>query len=163
MDRPNPQQLLDDREFIQNILQNNLQVVDVGTPDRKNAVLEILGRQLLMRGRRGGPTREDLQNLDAYCPGEQQVPANATKTEVVQDLLRRLRAGAPEDQNAGENADDGAPVPPAGAPPAGWAVPAPPAPPLRAAVCVLLSISRDFNQKMLDRLHRIEHKCCTPH
>ena len=62
MDRPTPQQLTQDRDFILNLANNSLQVVEVENPGRRTRVLAILARQrtLIALDGRGGPTRREL-------------------------------------------------------------------------------------------------------
>lgn len=50
MDRPTPQQLSDDREFVLDIIRNDVMIVDEAVPERKQTIVEILGRQQLMGG-----------------------------------------------------------------------------------------------------------------
>ena len=124
MDRPTPRQLADDRNFVVNIIQNDIMIVDAAVPERKESVIEILRRQQAMGGRRGGPTRADLVNLSNFCPGERQAEANANKTDIIADILRRL--GAVELDSDGDNQEadrEDALAPPEGPPPAGWGLP----------------------------------------
>ena len=133
MDRPTPQQLTDDREFVLNLIRNDLVIVDAAIPERKQSVIAILRRQQSMGGRRGGTTRADLINLNGFCPGEQLFGPNASKAEIIVDMLRRLGAAGEneaedreDDRENAENQVDGheeALAPPAGPPPAGWNVP----------------------------------------
>ena len=87
----NPQQLLDDALYVQNIIANRLLVVDPAVPDRRAAVTAILERLEAREGRRGGPRRQDLWVLSDLCPGEAGVPQAANKSQLVQDLLARIR------------------------------------------------------------------------
>ena len=88
----NPQQMLDDRNYVRNIVQNNLQVVDQAAPERRAEMELILERQEEMDRleRRGGPTRHDLLDLSQFCPGEQGVVNTANKGVIVVNLLRRV-------------------------------------------------------------------------
>ena len=85
-------QVRDDRAFIQNLRANNERVVDQAEPERTDAVMDILERQVrwIESGRRrGGPTRDDLWAISDLCPGEAQVTENANKLPIVRDLIRR--------------------------------------------------------------------------
>ena len=140
----NPQRLLDDRNFVRNIVQNTLQVVDQAVPERKATVIQILKRQeeLSRLQRRGGPTRHQLFDLQQFCPGEQQVPDAAAKGLIVGDILRRLRAVQPFPQP--RNTEGAGIARPDGPAPAGWE-PALPERPVPAARTALLRKRREEN------------------
>ena len=91
MDRPTPQQLVQDRDFIVNLSKNSLPVIDVQHPLRRARVLEIMERQRVLAALegRGGSTRRDLIDFaQNCCPGQIQVAANGQKAEWVADIVR---------------------------------------------------------------------------
>ena len=123
MDRPTPRQLSDDKNFVLNIIQNEVLVVDAAVPERQEDIVQILKRQQLMGGRRGGPTRAELLSLRHFCPGEQQVDATASKAEIIAEMLRSLGVAEQDDEEARSDGGEDALAPPAGPPPAGWNLP----------------------------------------
>ena len=112
-----PQQLLDDRQYVLNLIQNDQQVIDPLAPERRASVVEILERLIPRGPRRGGPTKQELWSLQDLCPGEAQVNVTATKQAICEDLLRRLRDARPRD---GQPFDRPRGDAPAGDAPAGW-------------------------------------------
>ena len=120
------QQKADDREFLNNIVANNLQVTE--SDERKAQVVSILQR--VVQDIRGGPTKVLLHQLQAFTPGDEDFPMVLGKKEMAAFLLRAVQGedGRQDQQQAeagenGEQQNAGA-VPgnvlPAGAPPPGW-------------------------------------------
>ena len=62
-----------DKHFVQNLISNNTQVIEEGHDDRKIEVIEIMNRLLDRGGRRGGPTKDMLIQLQLqlcqFCSG----------------------------------------------------------------------------------------------
>ena len=112
-----PQQLLDDRQYVRNLIQNDQQVIDPGAPERRASVIEILERLITRGPRRGGPTKRELWSLQDLCPGEAQLNETAAKQAICEDLLSRLRDAQPRD---GQPVDGPGGEAPAGDAPAGW-------------------------------------------
>ena len=92
----NPQQLLDDKQYVLNLIRNNQQVIDPLAPERRASTVKILERLIPRGRRRGGPTKQDLLNLQDLCPGEAQLNVTATKPAICEDLLRRIRNEQPQ-------------------------------------------------------------------
>ena len=107
-------QLLDDRQYLLNLVANNYQVVDPAVPERRAEVVELLERSTVIGRRLGGPTRDDLWDLAELCPGEPEVRASANKADLIADLLRRVRPAQPNERVEQEPPDG----PPAAPPPA---------------------------------------------
>ena len=109
MDRPTPQQLLDDRNFIRDIVDNRYQVIHADFPERVARVVEILtrGREV----RRGGPTRHDLFDLQQFFPGEGTVLATSRRVGIIDDILRRIREAQPGGRDGENENPDEAPPP----------------------------------------------------
>ena len=80
----------DDRQFVQNLITNNTQVVEEGHDDRKAEVVAILDRVLARGGRRGGPTKEMLIQLCLLCPGQPVVLPTLSKAEIVETIQKVL-------------------------------------------------------------------------
>jgi hypothetical protein len=81
----------DDKNFIQNLITNGLQVVQVGHPGRKAEVVAILNRVLANGRQRGGPTKVMLISLGALCPQQPALRPAQSKPEVSNILLGVLQ------------------------------------------------------------------------
>ena len=115
------QQLNDDRTFVQGLIDGNLQVLDQNAPERKQQMLDVLGRVEDTGRRRGGPTRELFLQLRDLIPGDFNIPPASTKGEIVAELTRLLNESQEDQQPEDDGQDvDNAGGPPAGGPPPGW-------------------------------------------
>ena len=115
-------QALQDFHFVQNLIVNNDNIVDVGVPERKVSVLEILERAVQRGSRRGGPTKGQLLQLRDLAPGEFTVGQQRPKGEMLRELIRNIN-GETEDAPREGPVVEGPPVGPV---PEGWGNFAPP-------------------------------------
>ena len=83
-------QLTDDRQTIQNLLDNNLPVICPQNPDRGVTVVEILERIREGGNRRGGPTKDMLLLMKTIVPGEFTTTPTSSKLELVEELLGNI-------------------------------------------------------------------------
>ena len=73
--------LAEDKLFIDDLLDNNLQVVDEEVPQRKDRVLQVLQRVVIVGPRRGGPTKRDMIRLKDLLPGDFNVRQTQSKAQ----------------------------------------------------------------------------------
>ena len=81
-------QHVEDKRFLENIIQQQSQVVDPTAPNRRVQVIDILHRTKDMGRRQGGPTRETILSLKDLVPGDH--PSNGRKGEIIDSMLRSL-------------------------------------------------------------------------
>ena len=154
------QQKADDRNFLANIIVNELQVTE--TDERKAQVVLILQRVVI--DIRGGPTKAILHDLQEFVQGDGVFDMETTKKNMEKFLLRKIQTGNGE-QGAGQqvavgenntnqqvqNLDQNDAVP-SGAPPPDWEdmVPQP------------VPQQQQQRQQNYKALMRAEHNKCKP-
>ena len=115
-----------DKNYIQDLLDNNTQVVELGFPERKREVVDIVQRAILVaqNRERGGPTKEMLLQLKDLCPDGTNVNRQMNKIQVLQVLLTALQQQEDEEVDGEDDNEQRAPAGnqelPVGQPPEGW-------------------------------------------
>ena len=113
-------QLIDDREFLENLIANEHQILDDNIPGRKREVIAILERLKSAGTRRRGATKEILLNIRPLIAGGPEVTPIMNKPVIVDTYLTFLTGHVGENDEQLEESkhnDDG---PPEGVCPVGW-------------------------------------------
>ena len=106
-------QHIEDKRFLDDIIQNQRQVIDPTAPDLRVQVADILRRTKDMGRRRGGVTIPVILGLKNLVPGDHPI---GTKREIIESMLSVLDQvgddqNTPDDHRSGLNDQPEGPVP----------------------------------------------------
>ena len=90
-------QHVEDKRFLESIIQQQRQVVDPNTPDLRVRVIGILRRTKDMGRRRGGPTRPNILSLRDLIPGDH---PKGNKGDIIESMLQSLEEVVDDQENS---------------------------------------------------------------
>ena len=113
-------QLIDDREFLQNLISEGHQILEDSVPRRKREVIAILERLKSVGTRRRGATKVILLNLSPLIEGGPEVTPVMNKSVIVESYLTFLKEHVGDNDGQWDESKNNDDEPPEGDVPVGW-------------------------------------------